>query len=160
MAPSPTYTIRPALPDDAEQLTDLIREPGLFARFAGVPFENTLGHVRDHLVLCLADSSHSVYVAVDDNELVLGYVSVHWLPYLFLPGPEGYVSELFIRDAARGQGIGKRLLDTVVEEARQRGCDRLQLVNFRNRESYERGFYVKAGWEERPAAASFVLTLN
>ena len=91
---------------------------------------------------------------------LLGYTTVHWLPCLFLPSPEGYVAELFVSQEARGQGIGRTLLDEVVEEARRRGCSRLQLINFRQRESYARGFYAKNGWEERPDAANFALSLD
>jgi len=90
---------------------------------------------------------------------VLGYVAVHWLPYLFLTGPEGFVSELFVRREARGRGLGRILLRIVEDEARSLGCARLQLINFRDRESYRRGFYAKAGWQERPDGASFVKTL-
>jgi hypothetical protein len=44
-------------------------------------------------------------------------------------------------------------------EARQRGCFRLSLINMRRRESYQRRYYEKAGWEERPEAANFVYFL-
>jgi GNAT superfamily N-acetyltransferase len=66
------------------------------------------------------------------------------------------VSELFIAESRRGQGIGARLLDTVAEEARSRGCARLLLLNIRKRESYERGFYRKHGWIEWEDAAVFI----
>ena len=89
----------------------------------------------------------------------MGYGSVHWLPYLFLQGPEGYVSELFVRESARGQGIGRELLKVIETEAKARGCVRLSLINLRSRESYTRQFYVKAGWEERPDAANFICRL-
>ena len=90
------------------------------------------------------------------NGAVLGYVAVHWVPYLIHTGPEGYISELFIRESARGQGIGARLLETVEAEAIRRGCTRLMLLNMRQRESYQREFYSKHGWEERPQAANFM----
>ncbi len=154
-----TITIRPARLEDADALTDVIREPGTLPRLASQALETTRAQVAAHLALCLTDESHRVYVAADEGGRVVGYVAVHWLPYLILGGPEGYVSELFIHSEAREQGLGKRLLDVVVQEARARGCSRLQLVNFRTRESYQRGFYAKAGWEERPDAASFVLPL-
>jgi GNAT superfamily N-acetyltransferase len=82
---------------------------------------------------------------------------VHWLPYLFFSGPEGFVSELFVGGPSRGQGVGRQLLEAVKVEATERGCVRLQLINFRDRESYQRGFYQKCGWEERGTAANFVL---
>jgi GNAT superfamily N-acetyltransferase len=61
-----------------------------------------------------------------------------------------------VRHAARGQGVGRRLLEWVKTEARRRGCARLSLINLRNRESYRRQFYVKAGWSERAEAANFL----
>lgn len=51
---------------------------------------------------------------------IVGYIAVHWLPYLFLPAPEGYVSELFVSESVRGQGIGTQLLETVTIEAKRR----------------------------------------
>jgi GNAT superfamily N-acetyltransferase len=153
------FHIRKAQASDAEALTRLIRGIGWFERFNAEPFDAACDRLASHLDLCTADDSHSVYVAVNASAELLGYVSVHWLPYLFLPGPEGFVSELFVQNAQRGMGIGARLLDMVVQEARARGCARLQLINFRHRESYQRQFYTKQGWEERPLAANFVLRL-
>jgi GNAT superfamily N-acetyltransferase len=109
---------------------------------------------------CLSDSSHSVYVAERPGGEIAGYAAVHWLPYLFMSGPEGYVSELFARDDARGQGLGRRLLDIIVAEAGARGCSRLSLINLRSRESYQRQFYTKAGWLERSEAANFVYPIS
>jgi len=55
---------------------------------------------------------------------------------------------------------GNSLLNRVVEEAWARGCYRLMLINIRTRESYQRDFYKKLGWEERPDAANFVYMLQ
>lgn len=40
------------------------------------------------------------------------------------------------------------------------GCQRLSLINLRRRESYERQFYIKAGWQERAEAANFIRVLQ
>jgi GNAT superfamily N-acetyltransferase len=48
------------------------------------------------------------------------------MPTLFLAGPEEYVSELFVDESARGQGVGAQLLETMLEEGRARGCSRLE----------------------------------
>ena len=79
---------------------------------------------------------------------------------LRLKGPEGYVSELFIAGSERGKGVGSKLLEAVKEEATKRGCARLMLLNLKNRESYQRGFYKKQGWIEREEVANFVLRLD
>jgi len=112
-----------------------------------------------HLRLCLSDESHTVLVTESPEGAILGYVAVHWLPYLMLAGPEGYVSELFVSESARGAGLGTKLLEAVKDMAISRGCSRLMLVNRKTRESYQRGFYRKLGWEEREEFANFVLNL-
>jgi len=151
--------VRLATAEDAAGLASLLRSIGWFGRISEEPPEKTMEEVTAALAQALAGDSHAVWVAEGADGHVLAYAAAHWLPYLFLPGPEGYLSELFVREEARGQGIGSRLLEAVKAEAKRRGCSRLQLVNFRQRESYQRGFYAKAGWEERPDGASFVLYL-
>ena len=84
---------------------------------------------------------------------------MHWLPYLFLAEPEGYISEIFVDEQFREKGIGKALLKTVETEAGTRGCSRLMLCNSRARDSYKREFYQKHGWHERDAIANLILKL-
>ena len=151
--------IRRAVIDDAPELAKLLRGIGWFESFRSRDLKDSVAQVESRLRQCLADSSHSVYVAERPSGEIAGYASVHWLPYLFMAGPEGYVSELFLRDNARGQGLGRQMLDVIVAEARSRGCQRLSLINLRSRESYQRQFYVKAGWLERSEAANFVYTI-
>lgn len=154
------YAIRPAVQSDAIALARLIRSLGMFRQVQREDTEATHAHVEAHLAGCLTDDSHSVYVAVDREGAPLGYTSVHWLPFLFLAGPVGFVSELFVRESHRGCGIGGALLDEVVKAARERGCARLELSALRSRESYARRFYPKRGWEERPDMADFILELK
>ena len=153
------FQIREAKAADAPALAELLRSLGLFAHVNAETPEATEVRVHKHLALCLADDSHLILVAKFPAGEIAGYCAVHWLPYLILAGPEGYVSELFIDEKFRGQGIGAQLLEAIQAEARKRGCSRLMLLNMRKRESYQRQFYSKHGWEERPDAANFVLPL-
>jgi GNAT superfamily N-acetyltransferase len=152
--------LRKATVEDATPLALLLREIGWFEAFKSESVTDSTRRVRAQLERCLADESHSVYVAKADEDRIVGYVSVHWIPYLFMPGPEGYVSELFVRNSERGKGVGTQLLQAVTAEARSRGCSRLALTNLRHRESYQRQFYVKAGWTERNDAARFVYPMD
>jgi GNAT superfamily N-acetyltransferase len=151
--------LRKATIEDAALLALLLREIGWFEAFKSESVDASARRVRAELELCLADDSHSVYLAQTDDKLI-GYISVHWIPYLFMRGPEGYVSELFVCNGERGQGVGRQLLQVVRSEARSRGCSRLALINLRHRESYQRQFYTKAGWTERNDAASFVYPMD
>jgi len=141
---------------DIAGIGEIVRELGWFADIAVEAPETTREHIANEMKLCQADESHGVFVARATDGIVLGYVAVHRVPYLIHSGPDGYISELFIRESARGEGIGARLLETVQAEAKRRGCTRLMLLNMRQRESYQRGFYSKHGWEERPQAAIFI----
>jgi len=152
--------IRPAALSDAPAIASLLKEVGWFEIINRFTDDEAIVHVAKYLAQCLADGSHSVYVGVDEADSVTGYVNVHWLPYFFMPGPEGYISELFLRPSARGQGLGAALLETVKTEAEKRGVYRLSLLNGKHRESYERGFYTKQGWDERPLMANFVYKLE
>jgi GNAT superfamily N-acetyltransferase len=152
--------IRKATVGDARELALLLRGIGWFDAFNGGELNMLTEQVRARLEQCLVDDSHLVLVAEDTDGKIAAYGSVHWLPYLFMRGPEGYVSELFVSAAVRGRGIGRELLGAVEKEARARGCQRLSLTNLRNRESYQRQFYSKAGWRERSEAANFIYPLS
>lgn len=138
-----------------------LHHPSL-TRFSPVHLTRYLKHaqVERHLSANLSSDDHTLLVSEDENGNLKAYSAVHWLPYLFMPGSEGYISELFVSIDSRSLGIGTRLLDTIRLEAQQRGCTRLSLINMRHRESYQRGFYKSHGWQERPEAANFLLTLE
>lgn len=148
--------IRTARASDAPALAGLLGSIGWFKSFQN-------GEVNDHarqIAPLLAPSDHQLQLlACDAQGQLLGYCAVHWLPLAILQSWEGYVSELFIADSARGLGVGSQLLDTAVDAARSKGCSRIWLVNNRDRDSYQRGFYARQGWTEQPQAARFVLNL-
>jgi GNAT superfamily N-acetyltransferase len=152
--------IRQAESGDAPAIAELLRTLGYFAHINAEHPQITEERVARHLMMCAADDSHSVFVACISQEDVIGYIAIHWLPYLLLTGPEGYVSELFIRESHRGQGVGSQLLKVAKTEADKLGCSRLMLINLRSRESYQRQFYAKQGWEEREEAVNFIYRLS
>ena len=151
--------IRKAKTTDVPAISNLLRSLNLFAPINNEEAKSTQQRVQKHFELCISDDSHLILVAQTANCEITGYCAVHWLPYLILAGPEGYVSELFIKEEFRGQGIGNILLEAIKVEAQNRGCSRLMLLKIRKRDSYKRQFYTKHGWEERPDAANFVFQL-
>jgi len=156
----PTWNMRSAIPDDVPAIAAILRGLGWFPLITSEPTTDAETRIIQHLRMCLADESHTVLVGESAEGAIQGYVAVHWLPYLILAGPEGYVSELFVTESARGAGLGTKLLEAVKDMAISRGCSRLMPVNRKTRESYQRGFYRKLGWEEREEFANFVLHLR
>ena len=151
--------IRRATSSDVPAIGVILRELGWFPHINEESPAETEKRVAGHLELSHADDSHTVLVAENSAGSVVGYASVHWLPYLMLAGPEGFVSELFVLESERGKGVGRDLLDAVRSQAQDRGCVRLHLVNGSNRESYQRRFYQKLGWKERARITDFILPL-
>lgn len=150
---------RPMLQSDATHVARILRATNWFGHMAVETVDETRLRIERHIHQCRVNGAHSGYVAELTNGNVVGYALVHWLPSLFLPSPEGYLSELFVEEAYRGNGIGRRLLDAVVAEAKDRKCSRLSLIANRTRESYRRKYYLKAGWLERDGMAVFALVL-
>ena len=148
--------IRTVSLQDAEPLAALLQESGWFESRQHEPLDAASRRVRAHIEQGLADTSHTIFVALASEGTLGGYASVHWLPYLLLTGPEGLVSALFVHDATRGQGVGRQLLEKIQAEAPARGWARFSLIHFRHRESYQRQVYEKGGWAERPEAANCV----
>lgn len=152
--------VRAAQQEDVPVIADIIRKLGWFPYVDKESPSATERRVLVHLELADADDSHMVLVADDDDGNVAGYISVHWLPYLLLSGPEGYISELFVKEDARGKGVGTALMNDVKEFAIVKNCSRLMLLNSRERDSYERDFYARFGFTERTDMANWILTLK
>lgn len=156
-------TIREAKLEDSCAITAILRILGWSESIQEEAFADTLAQVTERLERCAREQTHTILVAVSQagayKGQVVGYAAVHWYAHL-MHGSDGYLSELFVHPDATGHGIGSRLLATVEEQARGRGCTRLLLMNRRVRESYMRKFYAKHGWEELGDAAFFSLTLS
>lgn len=154
-----THHIRPAQLADAAGISALLQNMGWFAAYEGRSATQNAEAVQALLQAQAQTDRSLLLVAQDAQQRIVGYCAVHWLPAAIIQGWEAYLSELFVADAARGLGLGSRLLDTAVQAARQQGCARIWLVNNRQRSSYERGFYAKLGWSEQVQMARFVLPL-
>ena len=155
----PDFTIRLAIPDDADALTRVVVTAGWFEYFQETPFEEAAAGVLRRLSMCVENDAHTMFVATDKAGAAIGFASLHWTPCLIFPDLEGYLSELFVSAEFSGRGVGSALLERAVEEGRARGCYRMMLLNGRTRDSYLRDFYRKHGWTERADIANFVYML-
>ena len=147
--------VRKATKNDVEGITTILRELQWFEVIDAESFNETRARVLESIIRSQLTNCRTVYVAEGDDGRVMGYAHIHWLPYFYLKGMEGFISELFILEADRGHGVGTLLLESIKVDAVERGCCRLRLINMAKKESYHREFYKRLGWEERPGDFSF-----
>ncbi|MBW4049506.1 MAG: bifunctional acetate--CoA ligase family protein/GNAT family N-acetyltransferase [Proteobacteria bacterium] len=117
------YTLRPIRPDDAEMLQELVRSlspesryfrfvsarseltPGMLARFTLIDYDREMA-----LVAVLKPQSES------QPERIIGVSR-----YITSPDQQSCEFALVVADAFSGQGIGSRLMQAIIDVARERG---------------------------------------
>src|ERR1700733_11079324 len=102
--------IREATEADAVGIAQVVKQITEIWSVANVPTKDVAGSVRGGLSAVSRSGTSTVLVVVTDGGEIAGYCAIHWVPFLFLPGGEAYVTELFIRPSGRGTGLGSSLL--------------------------------------------------
>jgi len=148
--------IRRAEIKDAVPMAEILREIGWSEKRNNMRLEEVSNPITELIKHCSDDAQgHTMIVAMDENK-VIGFTNVHWVPFVMLGSWEGYVSDVFVSPSAGGKGAGSALIKYVMGEGEKRGCMRLMLTNGKEKPSYQMGFYKKMGWTERPKVANFV----
>lgn len=108
----------------------------------------------------LQDASKPVFAAVDDTGFVLGYAFC-----IFQRHPDDniltdiktlYIDDLCVEEGIRGQQIGSRLYQHVLDYARQEGCYNVTLNVWSCNES-AMAFYEKCGLKPQKVGMEIIL---
>lgn len=117
-----TVTIRPAAEHEMPLVLEFIRELAVYER---------LGHevVATPADLAAALSgprryAEVVFACLDGTPVGFALFFHNFSTFVGRPGI--YLEDLFVRPAARGRGVGKRLLAWLARTALERGCTRLE----------------------------------
>lgn len=94
------------------------------------------------------DGDPRQYLAIAEQEgEIVGTLQLTFIPGLSHKGmTRALIEAVRVSSAARGGGIGSRLIEWAVEEARTRGCGMVQLTTNAARTDAHR-FYAKLGFE-------------
>lgn len=93
-----------------------------------------------------ADPHQYLAVAVDDADEVVGTLQLTFTTGLSRKGmTRATVEAVRVRSDQRGKGLGGRLLEWALDEARARGCGLVQLTTDRSREEAHH-FYERLGF--------------
>lgn len=97
--------------------------------------------------------SRAIKFEIKQNKKTIGRVYLYYIKNDLHKQPYGFVEDLFVDKAMRGQGIGKMLLEAVVTEARKRKCYKLvgtsRMTRTEVHSFYESHGFKKYGWEFR-----------
>ena len=108
----------------------------------------------------LQDDSRPVFVAVDENDRVLGYVFCIFEQYvgdqLRTDVKTLYIDDLCVREDLRGRGVGRALFDFAAAFARENGCHNLTL-NVWALNPGARAFYEKCGMKPQKIGMETIL---
>ncbi len=119
--------------------------------------DDALGRQRELYVDPLPPSYYAAFerISADANQLlvvlevgdaVVGSLQITFIPYLSRRGSlRALVEAVRIDSSYRSQGLGERLMRWAIEQARERGCNLMQLTTDVTREDAHR-FYKRLGF--------------
>jgi diamine N-acetyltransferase len=112
-----SFNIRPVQESDFKRLVELFNE---FAVFEKRPekMKNTVEQMM------LEKDYFQAYVATIDNQIV-GFAS-YFISYHTWSGKCVYMDDLYVSTLARGTGIGKALMDKVIDYAQKEKCKKVR----------------------------------
>lgn len=131
--------IRIATDADAEMIAGLLAQLG---------YPRSEGFIREK-IRELASHPDGVLALAIDGCTVVGFISLHFIPQLALPGDFARISYLCVDESVRSRGVGRQLESYCEHRARERGCGRIELHCHSRREHAHR-FYFRQRYEESP----------
>jgi PhnO protein len=134
-----TMTIRPAQAQDTPGAVRLMSQLEAFAH--GEAGRGMEGRFKYMLTL----THFNVSVAEEDDQ-VIGLITASLRPTLWHAGPVVLIDELVVDQTARGQGVGKALIDSIVEWAKKRGASEIEVSTEKDNEAAQ-SFYRGHGFK-------------
>jgi len=154
----PDPRIRSAGPGDAEEIARLLHD------FNTEYEEPTPGpkFIAERVAELLGGGETKVLLAGDPPA---GLAVLRFRRSLWSPGLECYLAELYVAPDRRGQGLGRALMDAVIDLARAEGADYIDL-NTAVEDRAARSLYESLGFDNRgghpddPGAANLYYELE
>jgi len=141
MARAVSVTIRPAIEADCGLILDFIRELALYEK-APEAVVATEAQLREHGFG--ANPRFEAIIAELDSEPA-GMALFHTRFSTWLGHPTLFLEDIFVRETARGHGVGRRLMARLAAIALERGWGRIDfhVLDW----NPARGFYQKLGFD-------------
>ncbi len=115
--------IRPVKPDDLARLVVLCAE---HAEYEKLSYRDNGQHQRLQTVLFSQPARLFIWVVAGDNDDLHGYLSATIDYSTWSAAPFVYMDCLYLTADLRGQGIGRQLMNTLIDFAEQQQCAEIQ----------------------------------
>jgi GNAT superfamily N-acetyltransferase len=116
----PEVLLRVAGPSDLEAIVSLV---GSFRDYLenDSPADEAIAAAVETL---LNDPATEFLLAGEPGD---GFAQVRYRPSVWTGSEDAWLEDVFVLDRARGEGIGRMLVEAAIGRARKRGCGRIQL---------------------------------
>jgi len=112
--------IRKAVKEDCSRLLELVKELAVYEK---APNEVTV--TLEHFIESGFGETPVWWAFVaEENGIILGF-ALYYIRYSTWKGQAMYLEDILVTESARGKGIGKLLFERLIEEAKEKGFNRI-----------------------------------
>jgi GNAT superfamily N-acetyltransferase len=130
----PKPRIEPVTEAQFEQLLPLIAAYQRFYEVGEIEEERN----RAFFARFVAPSDDGLLLGAWHCEQLLGYACLYWHFTSLVPAETVLMNDLFVTETARGQGVGRALIEASADIARNRGAHHLEWATAPNNETAQR----------------------
>ena len=135
---------RPCKKEDLPAVLELMQQLG---EFAHSETEFNLDHFRRLFAEMSAAPAVYLNLVCEIDGQVCGFLSLVFYASFFHKVGTALINELVIDSARRGQGLGRRLIEVAISEARARGLDEIEVGTEKTNLAAQH-FYHNSGFTE------------
>jgi len=119
---SPAPRIEPITSEQLERLLPMIAEYQRFYEVEEIDEERN----REFFARFVSPSENGMLLGAWRDDDLIGYACLYWHFTSLVPAETVLMNDLFVAEAARGQGVGRALIEAGASVARDRGAHHLE----------------------------------
>lgn len=93
------------------------------------------------------EKSSGIKIEAREGEKILGWAYLYVLQNDLHKEPFGFMENIFVQEAYRGKGLGKQLVERIIQEAKRANCYKL-IGTSRYENSVAQTLYEKIGFQD------------